>query len=71
MDPKPRPNHELYLRVLRRMTPQQRLARALELSAMTKALFRQGLRKRFPDLSEEAFHRLFLERLEKCHNRNY
>jgi hypothetical protein len=71
MDPKPRPNHQLYIEVLRRMTPEQRLLKAFELSAFVKALFREGLRKRFSDLSEEAFHKLYLERLEKCHNRNY
>jgi hypothetical protein len=29
------------------------------------------LRQRFPDLPEDDFHRLYLERLAKCHNRNY
>ena len=71
MDPKPRPQHESYLQVLRAMTPQQRLQKAFEMSAFTKALFKQGLRERFPDLSETEFHRLYLERLGKCHNRNY
>jgi hypothetical protein len=71
MDPKPRPNHQRYLQVLRAMTPEQRLLKAFEMSAFTKALFREGLRKRFPDLSEEAFHKLYLERLALCHNRNY
>jgi hypothetical protein len=71
MDPKPRPNHERYIQILRRMSPGERLKQAFALSDMTKRLFRQGLRKRFPELSEEAFHRLYLERLEKCHNRNF
>jgi hypothetical protein len=70
-DPKPRPNHRHYIEVLRRMTPEQRLAKAFELSEMTKRLFREGLRERFPDLDDEAFHRLFLDRLAKCHNQNY
>jgi hypothetical protein len=70
-DPKPRPNHRRYIEVLRRMTPEQRLAKAFELSEMTKRLFRQGLRERFPDLDEADFHRLYLERLAKCHNQNY
>lgn len=70
-DPKPRPNHRRYIQVLRQMTPEQRLAKAFELSEMGKRLFRQGLRQRFPDLDEQAFHQLYLERLEKCHNRNY
>jgi hypothetical protein len=71
MDPKPRPNHREYIQTLRRMTPGQRLEKAFELSEFSKELFRGGLRKRFPDLSEEAFHQLFLDRLAKCHNRNY
>jgi len=69
--PKPRPNHRRYIEVLRSMTPGERLAKSFELSEMAKALFRQGLRERFPDLDEAAFHRLFPERLEKCHNQNY
>jgi len=71
VDPKPRPNHRQYLEVLRRMTPQQKAAKFFELSEQAKRLFREGLRKRFPELSEEEFHALYLERLAKCHNRNY
>lgn len=68
---KPRPNHRQYLQVLRRMTPDQRLAKAFELSDLSKQLFKEGLRKQFPELSDDDFHRLYLERLAKCHNRNY
>jgi hypothetical protein len=68
---KPRPNHRMYLEVLRRMTPEQRITKAFELSEMTRILFRQGLRERFPDLPEEQFHALYLERLARCHNSNY
>ncbi len=71
MDPKERPNHARYIRILRRMTPEQRLLKAFELSEFSKALFVEGLRKRHPELSEEAFHKLLLERLAKCHNQNY
>lgn len=71
MDPKPRPNHGVYIAALRRLTPEQRLRKAFELSAFVRALFEQGLRKRFPDLPEAEFRRLLLERLELCHNRNY
>ena len=49
------------------MTPAERLAKALELSAFSKQLFFQGLRKRFPNLRDDELHRLALERLEKCH----
>jgi hypothetical protein len=71
VDPKPRPNRRLYLQVLKRMTPSQRFNKAVELSELGKELFRQGLRKRFPDATDAEFHKLFLERLAKCHNRNY
>jgi hypothetical protein len=68
---KPRPNRRQYIEVLRRMTPQQRLAKPFKLSELTTRLFKQGLRKQFPELPEESFHRLYLERLANCHNRNY
>jgi len=71
MDIKPRPNHRLYIEVLRRMTPEQRLLKAFELTEFSRDLFKRGLRRRFPDLSEDELHRLYLQRLEKCHNRNY
>jgi len=71
MNPKKRPNHKLYIQVLRSMTEEQRLQKAFELSAFSKALFIEGLRKRFPDATEEEFKRILLARLEKCHNRNW
>ena len=51
--------------------PEQRLLKAFELSAFSKALFIEGLRKRFPDAAPDEFQRILLARLEKCHNRNY
>ena len=71
MDPKPRPNHRRYLEVLRNMTPEQRLLKAFELSDFAKSLFLHGLRRRFPDVTEEEFRKILLARLAKCHNRNY
>jgi hypothetical protein len=71
MDLKKRPNHLQYIRILRRMTPEQRLNKAFELSEFSKELFISGLRQRFPALNEEELHKLMLERLQKCHNRNY
>ena len=71
MDPKPRPNHRLYIETLRRMTPEQRLLKAFELGEFAKGLFMEGLRCRFPYMPEGEFRRLALERLDKCHNRNY
>jgi len=60
-----------YLEVLRRMTPGQRLAKAMELSELGKRLFLHGLRRRFPGLNDEQLHRVYLERIARCHNRNY
>ena len=68
---KPRPNHAVYLRALRAMSPQARLRKAFELSAFTRALFRAGLARRFPHSSAVVLDRLAQDRLEKCHNRNY
>jgi len=58
------------LRVLRRMTPEQRLVAALELSEWTRALFAEGLRRRFPDLSEQDFQAIFRQRLALCYSRS-
>jgi hypothetical protein len=71
MNAKKRMNHSVYLRALRRMTSQERLGKAFELSEFSRKLFLYGLRRRFPDLSEEAVMKIYLERLDKCHNRNY
>lgn len=71
MDFKKHPNHKTYIQVLRKMSPEQRLAKSFELSEFTKQLFIHGMRKRFPELSEEKFKEILLERLAKCHNRNY
>jgi hypothetical protein len=71
MDLKPRPNHQRYLEVLRRLTPEQRLAKVFELSDFARQLFIHGLRRRYPEATEEQFRTLLLERLSRCHNRNY
>ena len=66
------PKAEAYrLRVLRSMTPEQRLLQALELSELTRRLFEDGLRRLHPDLSESEFGALLRRRLDLCHNRNY
>ena len=71
MNPKERPNHKVYIEVLRRMTSKERLQKAFELSEFSRTLFLHGLRRRFPDLPENALMKIYLERLSKCHNRNY
>ncbi len=71
MDPKQRPNLGRYLDTLRKMTPEARLLKSFDLTKFARTLFRDGLRRRFPDLAEDKLKQLMLERLEKCHNRNY
>ncbi len=71
MNLKARPNHKLYIETLRRMSPDARLRKAFELSAFTKAIFIQGIRRRFADRSEDEIREIILARLNKCHNRNY
>jgi hypothetical protein len=67
--PKGRPNHGVYLAALRRLTPEARLLKAFELTEMSRALFRDGLRQRFPEAADAEIERIYLERLQKCHNR--
>jgi hypothetical protein len=68
---KPRPNHAVYLRTLRTLSPQARLRKALELSDFTRALFRAGLVRRFPEFSGVEIDRLVRSLVERCHNRNF
>jgi hypothetical protein len=68
---KPRPNHGVYISVLRAMTPEQRLRKAFELGAMTRAMLEHGLRRRFPHLDDTGLAGLVRQHLDRCHNRNY
>ena len=69
--PKLRPNHRLYMNALRRLSPEQRLLKAFELTELSRTLFRDGLRQRFPEADEAEIRRLYLERLAKCHSRRF
>ena len=69
MDPEPRPNHQLYLEALRRLTPEQRLLKAFELTELSHELLRAGIRKRFPGAGEDEVRRIYLERLVRCQSR--
>lgn len=66
---KPRPNHQIYIGILRAMSGEDRLRKALELSALTRELFLAGLRRRCPELPEEDLRRLYLRRIEKSWDR--
>ena len=71
MDPKPQPNHARYIQILRRMTPEQRLAKAFELTQMSRELLTAGLRVRFPGLPENELEALVRKRVDKCRNQNW
>lgn len=71
MNIKQSPNHKEYISTLNKMSGEQRLHKALELSAITKQLFLSGLNKRFPTKSETEIKEIYLQRLSKCYNRNY
>jgi hypothetical protein len=71
VEAEPRPNHQAYLNVLRRMTDEQKLNKVVELSEFTRDLFLAGLRERFPAASEAEIRRIYLERFALCHNRNW
>jgi len=62
---------DISLAVLHRLSPAKRLELAFDLSDFSRELFLQGLRKRFTDKTEEEIHRIFIERIDKCHNENY
>lgn len=66
---KPRPNHQIYIGVLRAMSGEDRLRKAFELSAMTRELLLTGLRRRHPELPEDALRDLYLRRLRKSWDR--
>ena len=63
--------HAKYIEVLRKLTPEQRVQRTFELSDFVRQIFFEGLKKTFPNLSPEELKKLYLKRLELCHNRNY
>lgn len=71
MEIKTQPNHKIYIQVLRQISAEKKLFKAFELSEFVKELFIYGLRKRFPNLPDREFKKILLERLDKCHNRNY
>ncbi len=67
---KQQPNRRVYVETLRRMTPEQRLAKALELSEMTREALRVAVATRHPEANAEELRVLYLERLERCRRRN-
>jgi len=71
MATKPCPNHRRHLKTLAAMSSSQRAQKAFELSEFTRQLSLNALRQRFPQMNDSELHELHLQRLAKCHNRNY
>ncbi len=71
MEIKKRPNHSHYLDILRKMSPEQKVQKVFELNAFGKNLRLQGLRMTHPELNEKELEKLYLKKIESCHNRNY
>jgi len=65
MNPKKRQNHRIYIQALRRMTPEERLQKAFELSESAKAQILQELRRMYPGLSERSLVKIYLDRTAK------
>jgi len=64
-------SHREYIKIIRRLTPEERLKKCFELNELTKQLFLAGLKNRFPDLSQEEIKKIYLKRINKCHNLDY
>ncbi len=54
---------EVWRRVVRGMSGEQKVVKAFELTEMTRQLMRAGLRHQHPLASEEEIHELFVDRL--------
>lgn len=68
---KKRPNHKKYIEILKKMSPEKKLLKMFELSEYSKKLLWYGLKNKYPDLTDKKLKEIYLERLIKCHNRNY
>jgi hypothetical protein len=71
MDPKKQPNHALYLQILRRMTPQQKIDKASQMSTLGRELMAAGIRRTRPDISDAELQAIVRRKLDACHNQNY
>ncbi len=47
------------------------MRKVFELSEMVRSDFLDGIRRRYPAETDQEIHQLMLERLGRCHNRNY
>lgn len=64
-------SHREYIKIIRKLAPEERLKKCFELNELTRELFLAGLKYSFPNLSEEEIKKLYLKRINKCHNLDY
>ena len=65
------PDHREYIKMMRKLSPEDRLRKSFELTELTKRLFMAGLKNRFPGLSDEEIKKIYLKQIGKFHNLNY
>lgn len=63
MDIKPRPNHKAYIEVLRSMTPEQRVLKAVELTELAWQKRMRRLSRLFPDLQTSEIMQLLTTKM--------
>ncbi len=68
---KKKPNHKKYMDILKKMSSEQKLLKMFELSDYSNKLLWYGLKNKYPDLTDDKIKKIYLERLIRCHNRNY
>ena len=66
---KDRPNHRIYVQILREMGAENRLKKAFELSEFSRALTKRGLENLHPELAPSDLNRLYLDRMKKARER--
>jgi hypothetical protein len=71
MNPKRCPKHREHIEALRRMTPEERLLKAFELSESAKAQILRELRRMHPDLSDKSLMKIYVERTVKPDKMDY
>lgn len=62
-DPKPRLLDDRYRQLMRRLTPEQRFAKAMELNVAARAMFFEALRRKHPHIADAELRRLALRQL--------
>ncbi len=56
----------VWRRVIKNMTGAQKVAKAFELTELTRRTMRAGIRRQFPHASEAEIHELYVDRLLQC-----